>query len=318
LVPYFLPHFSGFFMERSFSDRISRNRGFTLIELLVVIAIIAILIGLLLPAVQKVREAAARAQSQNNLKQITLALHNCNDTYGRLPPADGDFPSNSSNLWPNGQWQPAVQGTVQYFILPYIEQANFYNAINDWSWNAEGQPPIKTFIAPGDGSITGQGTTWSNRGATSYGANAFVFGIDTTYVGCSNCDGAVPANSSVSGGYARIPATFTDGTSQTMAFIERFCSGGYQYGNTNVGHTWTECGQSDSYWAPYISVSTLPLFNVPYTQNFDGRRPTSMGGPVIMVSLADGSVRSVSASISQATWYNALRPNDGNTLGSDW
>src|SRR5205085_2131711 len=101
-----------------------KRRGFTLIELLVVIAIIAILIALLVPAVQKVREAAARTQCTNNLKQIGLGLHNFEGTFKRLPPLYGGAKNLASVKF------PSTWGSTHVFILPYIEQDNLYKLMS--------------------------------------------------------------------------------------------------------------------------------------------------------------------------------------------
>src|ERR1700759_5567416 len=98
-----------------------RRRGFTLIELLVVIAIIAILIGLLIPAVQKVREAAARASCSNNLKQLGLAMNMYQDATQPLP--TGGCPNASGSVAPSPGWAWSL------LTLPYIEQGNLYNMI---------------------------------------------------------------------------------------------------------------------------------------------------------------------------------------------
>ena len=176
-----------------------KRRGFTLIELLVVIAIIAILIGLLLSAVQRVREAAARAQCQNNLKQITLATIDCCDTYqGKIPPAIGLYPSSSQVSPFNGE------GGLFFFILPFIEQQALYNATFSptdlglpdpgnsqtggrngglptyVAWNAQAlNQNIKVYFCPSDPTV-GQGWTASppvKNIQTSYACNGQIFTV---------------------------------------------------------------------------------------------------------------------------------------------
>jgi prepilin-type N-terminal cleavage/methylation domain-containing protein len=231
-------------------------RGFTLVELLVVIAIIGVLIGLLLPAVQKIREAAARIQSANNLKQMVLATHNCNDTHGHLPPSQGCFPRdmNPGTTGSDTDWAtpylPSRFGTLQYFLLPFLEQENIYKSpeINGGPGNPNGTTPhqsnswwshdvVKTYIAPGDPSVPsgGRSPTWCNRGMTSYAANWHVFrggwGEDWQQ-----------------GGPSRL-ASVTDGLSNTIFFAERYAVCGLQAPGTwgapsYAEHIWGEDGQN--------------------------------------------------------------------------
>ncbi|MCE9565280.1 MAG: DUF1559 domain-containing protein [Planctomycetes bacterium] len=157
-----------------------RNRGFTLIELLVVIAIIAILIGLLLPAVQKVREAAARTQCMNNLKQIGIALHAYHDANGFLPPGMARFSYTDQYGVSSGQYNATFWS---YFILPYVEQTPLYNSIPfvqfpDWTkgaYLAAAQTTLKVYRCPSSTDLpaytTTSGGTITNRVPINYALN---------------------------------------------------------------------------------------------------------------------------------------------------
>jgi prepilin-type N-terminal cleavage/methylation domain-containing protein len=224
-----------------------RNRcAFTLIELLVVIAIIAILIGLLLPAVQKVREAANRAKCQNHLKQLGIAAHAYHDANQKLPPAvqvwnppapPGPTGASSTNNACSSYRVPGFGPNWAVFLLPWIEQDNLQRTIDInsfWSsggtnqtWRNIRSARIPVMICPSDTShdvpFSLNGGNWA-RG--NYAANAGPGWLNWTIDGKSNNGGSSSFMTDNAGGLfginwgARIPANLTDGTSHTIMFNE--------------------------------------------------------------------------------------------------
>jgi len=293
--------------------RRQRRAGLTLFQLLVILAILAILLGLLLPAVFKVRQAAARAQAFNNLKQLALALHAHNDVYGFLPAGVDDNHFSASAK-----------------LLPYIEQdalfkqIDFKKPIDDQANAAPRATRVMTFLSPRDPLQQVK----KDCGPTNYLYNDQPFSLNSK---------------------ARIPASFPDGTSNTIAIGETLKGDGRTQA-ADVRRQYVLLKKEDlkglkpdtgaDYWksgkniagdrcACWIDGRFLQgTFNGALRPNeerpdigcacFGGVPALRSLDDSVGVALGDGSVRAVSVKISPETWMAAMTPAGGEVLGPDW
>ncbi len=311
--------------------------GFTLIELLVVIAIIAILIALLVPAVQKVREAAARTHCQNNLKQIGLAVHNYAGAY------NGDLPPTNFSRVVNQQTGNAAVGSAHYAILPFLEQGSVFNRYTSdrpdagfggaQAFNGGGAAnlPLPIFACPSDST---QSAGRANGGSQDgkWGLSCYAY---NTVLFAGTFSAAVALNRPASYRIGNIP----DGSSNTIGLGEQ--TGDYPgsfssnnpYNASEAYNVWAwplsplALGSTYGPYSPdpaYLPGGPLAGANYPLPQcgvaamDADPARFQSMHTGIILVCLMDGSVRPVMASISQLSWNAALNPADGQTFDSTW
>jgi type II secretory pathway pseudopilin PulG len=328
-----------------------------LIELLVVIAIIAILIGLLLPAVQKVREAAARSQSRNNLKQVALALRSFEAAHEITPPMFGQVKGSG------------VSGSVFYHLLPHLEQ----NAVYDLGPDKARSQPLKVLRHPADRTQTGDGVFDLSTGAPRWDAASGTANPYPAWADSSNTRwglSSYSANWQVYGDQGARLSKLQDGLSNTILFNEKYAVAQRPSGNPMFGATLWGYGvdprtipndftpalvpgqyPGDAQWANGIAPASLYVNGYwPRTAfvNKGGPVPTAWTGtapwmcrcmlrpefapPVdnahclksqsispagIHAAFADGSVRFISSNVTDPNWSAGETPADGETITPD-
>jgi prepilin-type N-terminal cleavage/methylation domain-containing protein len=331
----------------------ARRPAFTLIELLVVIAIIAILIGLLLPAVQRVREAAARSQCQDNLRQIAAAALNFAEDGRGLPHAGSHVPptyylaGGASQIGPAGRpGQGAFQlgGGWAFQLLPYLEQGNLHKS----GWPTVGTTIVKTYLCPSDprgavhvidseyveSSQPGFYPSGPFKAARINYASAIVNAVSraegsTDFISRLAAEGGGPirvpriTSSPPVALYTPVwPAGIPDGRSNTILFAEKNPGqtdvagpqAGDRFGFTAGHGNWDTT--RDASWPPVPASDDATSPDFPTIQNY--RRFGSYHTAGILVAMADGSVRLVSYSVSQRTFALAAHMSDGEPLANDF
>jgi prepilin-type N-terminal cleavage/methylation domain-containing protein/prepilin-type processing-associated H-X9-DG protein len=293
--------------------------AFTLIELLVVIAIIAILIGLLLPAVQKVREAAARAQCSNNLKQLALAAHSYHDANNRFP-ANGA--ANGDHYYITGYgWSWLAR------ILPYIEQDNLYREGNIPNVRLQDVPAVvavqvKTFLCPSDDSSSQPRTDRANLegwtiGSTNYKGVAGSNWCWGNYVNagptgdCNGLDNGTGIFFRTDITRPRTMVGISDGTSNTLMV-------GEDLPDRNIHLAWPYCNGATGTAAIPLNTSlpgTTPLYDPADWPNVYSMRSRHSGGANF--ALGDGSVRFMSSSININTYWAMSTINGGEVFSQE-
>jgi prepilin-type N-terminal cleavage/methylation domain-containing protein len=327
-------------MAQLLKTDVRSRRAFTLIELLVVIAIIAILIGLLLPAVQKVREAAARLQCQNNLKQMGLAFHNYHDANGYLP---------AGTICPGGSCgdRAASESTWITWLLPFVEQDNLWKTgdlTKGFGQGYKGEPnntitstKLKLFLCPSDQDV--DISSWYGSAVWARGNYAGNNGIgpmtETTAAITTRPTGVLSLNRNYK------ITEISDGTTNTAFVSELIKAPGTLPSNAPVnagGNDWRgvmHYSEGPLYQHNYTPNSTVPdevrqgmCISIPEapclgtTTSWNPKRiiftarSRHTGGVNLLVG--DGSVRFVSNGINLVTWQAASSPQGGEVLGSDW